>query len=289
MKIEKTESTEKHALSKVVITPPWNWQRWKREWNKPQPCDRRESMLHSIFRDRPPDQELAEKVCLMLDIADNYYGREKIMDHANDVHVMGTELGKKDLAIRAFITLCNNFFHDGDYYVNFPFEEPVFSKLLWFFRRHMPGTDAITSNIHPSEASILGGKDQSKHYLKQAREFAREFAIIAWDFSKAREFTDISPDEIRRIHAHTQTHWQDVLDLMERLNLLDYLLHNPPGEERFIEMVDFVISKHVTNASPTNRLKNLRALVIESNSKLPDTLWLLFPQILPRETSHPVC
>lgn len=265
--------SEKHVLDGVTIIEEGSWGDWMKKWEKPQSLSSRISMIHQAFRrERPDDKTLMEKFCFFLEAADQF----DLANHAT----------KGALATKSFVVLCNHLFDDkkGDYPYSLPYLEPLFSKLLWFFRRRKAGL--INSNIHPQQTHMLGGEKQAKHSLGITREFAERFAIRAWDSNKAWEYCDYTKEKLNEMWQTTTPHWIEVLDLMERLDLLDYLLENLPSKKRYEEMVQHVLREGQQAYNEGTMIyfpDTIEKASAHGKSKLADLLWVLKPRIELRE------
>lgn len=213
------ESRESHALDGIEFehkTP--DWEDRVREWNKPMSFDARMQWLHTngVREGNGP-----EKVIFYLGIADRYSELNLFIGNGN-THCSLSEGSisekqmRRKLAQKAFAVLTNVFLRQENDYSGFPlslpYSEPLFSKLLWFFRPFggLGGWD----NLRPRDTTGLG-RDGGRHYIDLANKFAGEFAFDAWQllndcWSKCWEGSPYK-------HV-TYNHESEIIMLMRRLN-----------------------------------------------------------------------
>jgi hypothetical protein len=125
---------------------------------------------------------------------------------------------KSRISKKAFAILCNAFFNaeEPPYPYRLPYENPLFSKLLWFFRPY--GGDGGWDNLRPRDKDGLG-KDGGSHYVCVARDFAHEFVLDAWQllnhhWYKCWDGGIPNPNVV-------EPHWCEIVALMRHLDMLE--------------------------------------------------------------------
>jgi hypothetical protein len=228
MKNEKNDgSRTPHALDGIVM--PGGGMSWKERlerWNKPLGFDDRMSWLHTNYhRDgNEPDHFL-----FYLDIADRYGEEigEFTQSPKDEEHIftLGPYSSRAELKSRlskkAFAILCTEFFSDQDrggsqFPFILPYQEPLFSKLLWFFRPY--GGHGGWDNLRPRNSKHLG-KDGGKHYLPLAEKFAMKFILDAWQILNSRWY--YCTDGEKPDPAVAKPHCDTIIKLVLHHRILD--------------------------------------------------------------------
>lgn len=284
--MKNTNNAEKrvgHSLDSIVITKDHlNWEERVNQWNSSMEYDDRVSWLHinHVREGNGP-----EKFIFYLDLADRY-GEEDIFTglpgHKEHIFTLRSyespALLKSRLSKKAFSILCTEFFSKKEGNAPcpcmVPYKEPLFSKLLWFFRPYRG--DGAFDNLRPINTEGLGN-DGGRHYVSIANEFARRFALDAWELLNHRWCHDGGPDP-----KVAEEHFCEIVLLLRHLDLLrnmGELGQYMPTLQVFKKMVQFVLdekgisfeNKSLDDVSDVGKL--LEPLV-KSGNKLARTLFV---------------
>ncbi len=202
------EKREAHALdSIVVIKNQKSWEKRVKEWQAPMEFNGRISWLHT---NHMREGNGPEKFIFYLEVADGY-GDKDIFRGSNE---------KWKISQKAFTILCNFFFVNGEnspcpFIV--PYQEPLFSKLLWFFRPY--GGMGGWNNLRPRDTSGLG-KDGGRHYLSIARKYAESFVLDAWQLLNRTWYKcwEVNPDP-----KVADPHLLQITLLLHHIGMLEHL------------------------------------------------------------------
>jgi len=215
-----------HVLDEIIIPDELlSWEESVGQWHLPMSFDERLAWLNTnhIRRGNGPEQFI-----FFLELADRY-GDRNLFDSLPGQNKSQRTLNsyeslakmKRRLSNRAFAILCNVFFakrEDPEYPYILPYEDPLFSKLLWFFRSD--GEYIGFNNLRPNNTDELG-KDGGRHYITCAQEFAKNFAGDAWQMlNRCRYYCHEGP---RPKPELAMAHSKEVIDLLLQLDLLDLI------------------------------------------------------------------
>jgi hypothetical protein len=249
MKNEIAEVREPHALDEIQVLPSSNnWNEQLAKWEKPMTFEDRISWLHTnhVRNGNGP-----ERFIFYLELADRY-GESEVFsvlpDHCgseSSIFTAGSYSSKGGLktkiSVKAFTILCTHFFAEdaSPCPIDLPYKEPLFSKLLWFFRPF--GGDGGWDNLRTYNSSRLG-KDDGAHYLDVAKGYAMQFVINAWSLLNGKWFLieDCPPPDSKMVKSH----WKEIVALIRHLDLLSIIEYGQylPTPEVFKKMVRFVLN-----------------------------------------------
>lgn len=247
--MEAQQSAAKHPLVGKEVTHIQSWGQWKECWEKESCTEILHSLLHFGFGVSADWNEVIERLCLYLEIADNGDERSSAFSGKDDrqfqtYRAFGSEVNTKAglrevLTQKAFQALCQNFFKNtAEQSYHFPswvemvIIPQVLSKLFWFFRLDYRG-DVL--NIRLSK--------DSEHQKKIARDFAYDLCLFVWDcgnrgaYPNYREITEDVRTAFRKARL-------DVITLLAGLGELGLLLKGDRYEE-----IDKVCLKKLENLS----------------------------------------
>ncbi|GEM_PF-5310524 len=249
MKNEADEKREPHALDSIEISEGVeSWENMLKRWKRPMLYDDRLEWLH---KSQKRDGNGPERFLFFLELADRH-GEHRVFDglpqntgfrFTLESYASIVDL-KSNLSANAFAILCNNFFaqteeQKAQYPLMLPYEEPLFSKLLWFFRPF--GGYGGYDNLRPYNPERLG-KNKGRHYLDVARKFAERFTMNAWSMLNARwNCTGQTPD-----FKPAELYWREIIILMRHFDLLKHIEHGQhvPTSEVFKKMLDLVFEEN---------------------------------------------
>lgn len=218
-----------HPLDNIKIHGRNSWDQCLKQWQSPMSFDDRMSWLHTNYHrnGNGPEQFL-----FYLELADHYGdGSEAFSKKSSDkepVFSMSSYASRAELKARlsckAFTVLCTEFFSsqkDGrsQYPFILPYRDPLFSKLLWFFRPY--GGHGGYDNLHPSQTDCLG-KDGGKHYIQVSNAFAKKFILDAWQILNSRWYYGGIPHNCPD-SAVAQPHWREIVTLLSHLHMIEEL------------------------------------------------------------------
>lgn len=219
-----------HPLMAGEISCINSWKKWKELWQGTEYAELRHSLLHFGFAVQADStDEVIERVCLYLDIADGWkYSRNFKKGEEDYSYLFGTVFGsevnnlpefRRFLAQKAFQSLCQNFFKNTaakDYYVpswaRMATEHQVLEKILWFFRLNEDVVDI--PNLDPF--------DSTDHNMEIATKFIRDLCEFAWTCENNRwgrgEVYEEMKDELRKARP-------EMIRLLSGIGALDVLLN----------------------------------------------------------------
>lgn len=189
MNNEKT-AREPHALDAVVTVNANNqWPRRLKQWRRPMEFDERVSWLRTNYA---RNGNGPERFIFYLELADHYGDTDHfIIDPADEESIWTNKSFisrgemKSAFSKHAFVVLSEHFFkplvigNDGPCPFDVLYQNPLFSKLIWFFRPY--GGYGGFDNLRPTPDSLRSVcKDDGKHYVDMVRKYAGFFCTDAW-------------------------------------------------------------------------------------------------------------
>jgi len=239
---------EQHALDTVEIKEGQvTWRERLSRWERPMIFEDRLSWLHT---NHVRDGNGPERFIFFLELADRYGERDVFTQLPNHDKYLVTPKSylsvaqlKSRLSKKAFAILCNVFFNKEEppCSICVPYQNPLFSKLLWFFRPY--GGDGGWDNLRPYTTDGLA-KDDGRHYVDVANKFAKEFVLDAWQMLNHHWFKCWDTDEPDPKVA--EPHWREIVVLLRHLDMLRIIEDGQyiPIPSVFKKMVRMVLEEH---------------------------------------------
>ena len=253
--MKKTNSNAervKHALDLIpIVEKSTEWNERVKSWYKPMSFDERISWLHA--NQIRGSNNGPEQFIFFLDLADRH-GESKLFDSLPDhtecqftlKSYQSLATMKARLSKKAFTILCSTFFADyeegqGQFPIGLQYQEPLFSKLLWFLRSF--GGVGGFDNLRQSDCGGLG-KDGGSHYLEVARKFAQRFVLDAWQILNRRWYK--LDDGEKPNPTMAWLHFREIVILMRRFDLLENVERGQygPTVQTFNAMVGMVLEEN---------------------------------------------
>ncbi len=181
---------EPHALDNVVTVNADNqWSRRINQWRRPMEFDERVSWLHT---NHARNGNGPERFIFYLELADHYGDHDHFIgDPSEEMSIWTNKMlmshweMKSAFSKHAFMVLSEHFFkplitgNDGPCPYEVLYQDPLFSKLVWFFRPY--GGYGGFDNLRPMPNSLQSVcKDVGEHYVETVRKYASRFCIDAW-------------------------------------------------------------------------------------------------------------
>lgn len=249
---ETNTKTEPHKLDNTILLERSLWRERIKKWNRPMSFDDRKGWLRAnLVRE---DNDGAQFIFGM-EVADRYgepppetgAGSKKCIFTLTAGYKTIGEL-KRKLGQEAFAVICKHYFGKKDFPYLLPYQEPLFSTLLWFFRPY--GGFGGWDNLRPHEDNCLG-KDGGKHYLETACSFAKEFTRNAWSLANRRWYmgTEGDPPSSKMALPHL---W-DIAMLLRRLDMLRCIEEGQyaPRPDVFMKLLTRMLAENNVQYEPT--------------------------------------
>ncbi|MEK7170077.1 MAG: hypothetical protein AAB767_02215 [Patescibacteria group bacterium] len=284
MNATETETKiEPHKLDNTILLERSLWRERLKEWNRPMSFDDRRGWLRvNLVRLVRADNDGTQFIFGM-EVADRYgepapetgAGSKKCIFTLSGYNSIG-EL-KKRLSQEAFAVICKHYFEKRGFLHILPYQEPLFSTLLWFFRPY--GGFGGWDNLRPHEENCLG-KDGGRHYLEVARAFAEEFALNAWALLNKRCFV-VSDSGSTPEPTVATPHWWKIVLLLCRLRMLHIIKEGRyvPRPEIFNKLLEKLLTDEAvvhTEADLTNEVWVARTLepLVQKGTPLAESLYI---------------